>query len=423
VWTGIVGVFYIPSPPEPWLTRFDPNGVVTGYFLRKAIPTSNYEEQIRDIAVDPVSRDLFVADASFNRLKRVTQSGTTTINLPVPEAGGLAFAAGKVFMVDPLSQRIRRYTSDLVEETTFGSVGFGDGQFNFDLTSGLAVRADGHIFVADSRNHRIQELAADGSFVAKRGGFPFGNAPGQFLLPEDVALSLSGDLLYVADTFNSRIQMFCLTTTAACDAIVDADADGLRDYQDNCTAVANPAQTDTDGDGIGDACDACPADAANDADGDGVCGGVDNCPNVSNPDQADHDQNGIGDACDTCSVEQLGDVDADQVCGSLDNCPYAANPGQQDAGGLATSTPDGVGDACQCGDVASSGVVDPADVAAFRGFLAQDPAAAYGGAAKCKVATDGLPCSILDVVILERALDPGGPLGPGISQACAAANP
>jgi len=47
---------------------------------------------------------------------------------------------------------------------------------------------------------------------------------------------------------------------------------------DNCPAVYNPAQTDVDGDVIGDACD--------------------NCPNDTNPDQADADHDGLGDACD-----------------------------------------------------------------------------------------------------------------------------
>src|SRR4029453_14651610 len=36
----------------------------------------------------------------------------------------------------------------------------------------------------------------------------------------------------------------------------DADAGGTPDNVDNCTAVANPDQRDTDGDGYGNACDA-----------------------------------------------------------------------------------------------------------------------------------------------------------------------
>jgi Thrombospondin type 3 repeat len=35
----------------------------------------------------------------------------------------------------------------------------------------------------------------------------------------------------------------------------DTDRDGIPDQLDDCPFVANPAQTDTDGDGVGDACD------------------------------------------------------------------------------------------------------------------------------------------------------------------------
>src|SRR2546425_136504 len=47
---------------------------------------------------------------------------------------------------------------------------------------------------------------------------------------------------------------------------------------DNCPGTPNPAQTDADGDLVGDACD--------------------NCPTVPNTSQSDIDINGIGDACD-----------------------------------------------------------------------------------------------------------------------------
>ena len=50
---------------------------------------------------------------------------------------------------------------------------------------------------------------------------------------------------------------------------VDTDGDGVPDDLDNCPAIANPGQEDADGDGVGDACDVCPGFDDNvDTDGD-----------------------------------------------------------------------------------------------------------------------------------------------------------
>src|SRR5207245_7011729 len=118
-----------------------------------------------------------------------------------------------------------------------------------------------------------------------------------------------------------------------------------------CPAVANADQADSDGDGTGNACDPCPGDARNDQDGDGICAGSgfhapktadhDNCPAVSNANQADTDGDGTGDACDPCPLDALNDVDHDGVCADKDNCPWVANADQTDSDG------DGIGDACE----------------------------------------------------------------------------
>ena len=133
--------------------------------------------------------------------------------------------------------------------------------------------------------------------VAVRATDPFAsNLDGEFQVT-----SKTGD----PDTADAR---------AAATVAVEVDCDGVAGGGDNCPSVFNPGQADSDGDGLGDACE-------EDEDADGIPGLADNCPQTANPDQADSDRDGLGDACD--------------------NCPAAPNPAQLDQDGNL------VGDACQ----------------------------------------------------------------------------
>ncbi len=128
----------------------------------------------------------------------------------------------------------------------------------------------------------------------------------------------------------------------SCSDCYDIDGDGLCAADDNCPAVSNADQLDSDGDGAGDVCD--------DDDRDGTLDLVDNCPNIPNPNQTDIDSDGLGDACDE-------DMDSDGHANDLDNCPESYNPGQGD------SNADGIGDACCCvdrvGDAGGNGGSEP----------------------------------------------------------------
>ncbi|MBL7064105.1 MAG: TIGR03663 family protein [Anaerolineae bacterium] len=104
---------------------------------------------------------------------------------------------------DPYADGWQELTARLV----FGSEGTGPGQLQ--NPRGIEVGPDGFVYVADSGNHRIQKFTADGEFVAAWGqqstieteaGLPRG-----FNEPWDVAVAFDGTM-YVADTWNHRIQ-------------------------------------------------------------------------------------------------------------------------------------------------------------------------------------------------------------------------
>ena len=81
----------------------------------------------------------------------------------------------------------------------------------------------------------------------------------------------SQNLLYAAVVTGAlRVKLYLhFAAGDLCDT--DIDGDGILNSNDTCVYLANPAQTDTDGDGIGDDCE-------DDADGDGIIDKNDTCP-------------------------------------------------------------------------------------------------------------------------------------------------
>jgi outer membrane protein assembly factor BamB len=99
-------------------------------------------------------------------------------------------------VISPTGQPVRRW----------GEPGTRAGQLNFgDSRAAIAVGADGLVYVLEGGNHRIQVFQPDGTFVRQFGSF--GNGPGQFLDPMDVAVDGSGDVVVIDDAAET-VSMF-----------------------------------------------------------------------------------------------------------------------------------------------------------------------------------------------------------------------
>ena len=119
--------------------------------------------------------------------------------------------------------------------------------------------------------------------------------------------------------------------------VCDTDADGISDATDNCPAIYNPDQLDSDADGQGNECD-------EDDDNDGIpdttdCDPVNPAINLNATEICGNgiDENCNGMADDICPPV---DTDGDGLADTNDNCPNTSNTNQLDTDG------DGQGNVC-----------------------------------------------------------------------------
>jgi hypothetical protein len=148
------------------------------------------------------------------------QSGSTDGQGPAArfnEPAGIAVTPDfTLYVSDTGANRIRKISSDGTVTSLTGSstAGFSDGNATdarFNGPTGIAVDQSGNIFIADTENDVIRRLAADGSVVTIAGspgmaGFSDGRGGAAlFNQPTALALDASGNL-YVADTGNDAIR-------------------------------------------------------------------------------------------------------------------------------------------------------------------------------------------------------------------------
>jgi tripartite motif-containing protein 71 len=118
-----------------------------------------------------------------------------------------------LYAVDRDGNRVQAFDKNGTFLFSFGELGTGDGQFH--VPYGLDVDIIGNVWVADRANDRVQKFDSRGEFIMK-----FGNTDakpseelGKFDNPRHVVIDKNLEYVYVADSKNNRIQKFDINGT------------------------------------------------------------------------------------------------------------------------------------------------------------------------------------------------------------------
>jgi DNA-binding beta-propeller fold protein YncE len=130
-------------------------------------------------------------------------------NRQYDDPAGIAVSAdGRVFVVDTSNNRVQEFTGTGAFRNSFGSRGRDNGAIRrvimagrFFQPAGIAI-GSGQLFVIDAGNDRVMVHSAGGGFLRRIGHH--GSRAGQWIQPWGAATS--GDVLYVVDQGNYRIQ-------------------------------------------------------------------------------------------------------------------------------------------------------------------------------------------------------------------------
>lgn len=210
-------------------------GIWRDYFIDRTVPgatpaTEMYAYFPRDFPtnvppgettvpppIGPVPESDVGQPLSPDIIETIAERGTTEGSVNQP-AGVTTDADGNVYVADRINHRIEKFAPD-GEVSSFGEAGSDPGQFgdpyvkgeyeNHDGPWGIAVDDDGNIYVADTWNHRIQAFGPDFEFIRAWGVANLCSDPSvcpddSLFGPRDIAVDAEGNLL-VVDTGNKRI--------------------------------------------------------------------------------------------------------------------------------------------------------------------------------------------------------------------------
>ena len=139
-------------------------------------------------------------DLDGNYIDAVGASGTGPDQFDHPW-GVAVDADGRIYVTDHDNHLVKTFTSSLVPDGQWG----GSGADHLVHPRGIAVGPDDLVYVVDAGNYRVQRFTKTGD---QRGVFgAAGSGDGQLDDPTDIAIDVQGHA-YVVDRGNVRIQKF-----------------------------------------------------------------------------------------------------------------------------------------------------------------------------------------------------------------------
>ena len=237
------GNMYISDVDNLRIRRISPGGIIStvagngiaGYSGDGGLAVNASLSSLTGLALD-FAGNLYIADAGNRRVRKVTPGGIISTvagtgvqgfsgdggpatNAQLNAPASVTFSGGNLYIADSSNQRIRKVSSDGTITTIAGngSKGFsGDGGpgASASLASPLGMAMDGlgNLYVADGDNNRIRRISPGGviTTVAGDGTGRFAGDQGpaasaSLNIPEDVAIDLAGNLL-IADAGNNRVR-------------------------------------------------------------------------------------------------------------------------------------------------------------------------------------------------------------------------